>query len=88
MSTQVIPQQVIITCDCCKVTCTRSFGPGRRVAEGRVTVKQHALDFQGSACADGTVTFDLCDSCLSAVSKAINDTAQAIRAAAVIGESK
>lgn len=81
MSTQTIPAQTVVTCDCCKVTCTRSLGPGRRVAEGRLTIKQHALDYLGDPAADGSLTLDLCDSCLFKINTAINAVAIEIRRA-------
>jgi len=37
-----------------------------------LTLNAHALDMQGSPCADATRKLDLCDSCLYKVGKAID----------------
>ena len=75
MSTKTIPQQVIKTCDCCK-----KVMDGRNSRqEGALTLKAHALDMQGSPCADATRKLDLCDSCLYAVGKALDDALRAAR---------
>lgn len=79
MSTKHIPATTEVTCDCCGVVCSGSFGPGRRVQEGRLLVKQHALDYLGSPAACGDVSFDLCDSCLGQVVKAVNSLFDEIR---------
>lgn len=86
MSTKTIPAQTIKTCDACGVVMD---GRNSR-QDGALTLKAHALDMQGSPCADATRKLDLCDVCLYAVGKAV-DTAIAARAAqqkggATIGE--
>ena len=68
MSTKTIPTQVIKTCDCCGVTMAAQ---NSRQA-GKLTLNAHALDMHGYACADATRKFDLCDSCLYKVEKAID----------------
>lgn len=68
MSTKTIPAQTIKTCDCCGTTINRNNSR----QEGGLTLKAHALDMQGAACADATRNLDLCDSCLYAVGKAID----------------
>ena len=68
MSTKTIPAQTIKTCDCCSVTMN---GQNSR-QEGKLTLNAHALDMYGHACADATRKFDLCDSCLFDVAKAID----------------
>ena len=68
MSTKTIPAQTIKTCDCCQVVID---GSNSR-QEGHLTLKAHALDMQGSPCADATRELDLCDSCLYHVGKAID----------------
>lgn len=52
--------------------------------EGMLTLKAHALDMQGSPCADATQRRDLCDKCLYLVGKAID----AAIASAQAGEGK
>ena len=68
MSTKIIPAQTIKTCDCCGVTMDRNNSR----QEGKLTLNAHALDMQGSPCADATRKLDLCDSCLYKVGKAID----------------
>ena len=68
MSSKTIPAQTIKTCDCCGVVMD-----GRNsVKEGGLVLKAHALDTQGSPCADATRRLDLCDSCLYDVAKAVD----------------
>ena len=68
MSTKTIPAQTIKTCDCCGVT----MGGLNSRQEGKLTLNAHALDMYGHACADATRKLDLCDACLSDVTKAID----------------
>lgn len=68
MSTKTIPAQTIKTCDRCGVT----MDQGNSRQEGKLTLNAHALDMHGHACADATRKFDLCDSCLYKVGKAID----------------
>lgn len=74
MSTKTIPAQTIKTCDCCGVTMD---GQNSR-QEGKMTLSANTLHMHDHACADATHKFDLCDSCLFDVSKAI-DSAIAAR---------
>lgn len=68
MSTKTIPAHTIKTCDCCgSVMDSRNS-----VKEGGLVLKAHALDMQGSPCADATRRLDLCDSCLNDVAKAVD----------------
>ena len=76
MSIKTIPAQTIKTCDSCQVVINVS---NARQA-GHLTLKAHALDMQGSPCADATQQRDLCDSYLYVVGKAI-DAAIAAQAA-------
>lgn len=76
MSTKVIPQQTIKTCD----ACLRVIDGRNSRESGGLILKRDALDMQGSACADASVKLDLCDRCLSTVDKAINDAVAAARA--------
>lgn len=82
MAIKTIPAQTIKTCDCCTAVMD---GHGAR-QEGRLTLKAHALDMQGFACADATQTFDLCDSCLYAVTKAVDAAIEAKRAKSQKGQ--
>lgn len=68
MSAKTIPAQTVKTCDCCQVVMD---GKTSR-QEGHLTLEAHALDMQGTACADATRKLDLCDSCLYAVGKSID----------------
>lgn len=78
MTTTTIPERTFITCDCCKRKCGNETGQARRSMSGGLIVQRDALDFQGCAVADGSVKRDLCDSCLHAVSEAINEVCQRI----------
>lgn len=77
MAVKQIPAKTIKTCDRCGVVMN---GSNDR-QEGGLTVKAHALDMQGSPCADATRKFDLCDSCLYTVAKAIDAAMSAAIAA-------
>lgn len=68
MSTKTIPAQTIKICDRCE---TEMKGLNC-VKEGCLTLKMHALDMQGAACADATRKIDLCDSCLYHIAKALD----------------
>lgn len=75
MSTKTIPAQVIKTCDCCE-----SVMDHRNARQdAKLTLKFDVLDMQGSACAQGGSTLDLCDSCLHSIREAINTSCRAIR---------
>ena len=78
MAIKTIPAQTIKTCDCC--TAVMDGRTARQ--EGALTLKAHAIDMQGAACADATRKLDLCDSCLCAVTKAVDAAIAAKRAAA------
>lgn len=67
MSIKTIPSKTIMNCDCCGVVMDRTNSK----QEGALTIKMHALDMQGSACATMTRKLDMCDSCLYVVGKAI-----------------
>ena len=75
MSTKTIPAQTIKTCDCCGIVMN---GNNSR-QDGALVLKAHALDMQGSPCADATRKLDLCDSCLYDVGKAIDAAIDAAR---------
>jgi hypothetical protein len=68
VSTKIIPAQVIKTCDCC----SKTMDSGNSRQDGRLILHAHALDMQGSPCADATRKLDLCDSCLYKVGSAID----------------
>jgi hypothetical protein len=78
MAVKTIPAQTIKTCDCCG---TVMDGRTSR-QEGGLTLTAHALDMQGAPCADATRKLDLCDSCLYAVTKAVDHALGSTRAAA------
>lgn len=82
MSTKTIPAQTIKTCDCCDVVMD---GRNSR-QDGTLMLKAHALDMQGSPCADATRKLDLCDSCMWHVGKAV-DAALFARSRAKEGEA-
>ena len=77
MSIETIPERKIITCDCCR---QQIEGNVTRKQNGGLHIKRDALDWYGYACADASVKFDLCDSCLDKISAGINDVCKNIRA--------
>jgi len=79
MSTTIIPAAKIIICDACGCRCDKTLGAGRRVQEGRLIIKQHALDTLGSPAACGDVEMDLCDSCLRFINGELNSALTKIR---------
>lgn len=83
MSIKNIPAQVVKTCDACGVVMDSKTSR----KEGKVTIKQHALDWNGHAVADGTVAMDLCDGCLSTVAGAVSAAISSIKKHG-IGSSK
>ena len=79
MTTQIIPESRITLCDCCNCRCDKTLGYGRRVQEGRIDIKQHALDMLGSPAACGDISLELCDSCLNRITTAMNNEMRIIR---------
>lgn len=75
MSTTTIPSKTIKTCDCCGVVMDNSTAR----KEGGLSLKAHALDMYGHACADASRNIDLCDSCLHLVTQAINSAVAAFK---------
>lgn len=73
MAVKTIPAQTIKTCDCCGVVIDR----GNSRKDASITLRSHALDMQGSPCADATRNLDLCDACAYSVAKAIDDVISA-----------
>ncbi len=80
MSIKTIPETKIVICDVCEKTCNNDLGnPARRIQEGKLTLNRHGLDSYGDPCTDGTIKLDLCDACLEAIEKVINQKAREIR---------
>lgn len=77
MSTKIITEQRIVTCDCC----LREIGNNGvwRAQNGGIIVKRDALDYQGAPCADAGISLDLCDKCLGKIVRVINAECLAIR---------
>lgn len=75
MATKTIPAKTIVICDACGKECQT----GERRHNARLTLKQDALDYQGSPCADATSHFDLCDGCLPPVREAVNEAMDTLR---------
>lgn len=75
MSTKTIPAQIIKKCDCCD----KVMDGYTARKEGMLTLQAHALDMQGSPCADATRRLDLCDSCLYKVGGALDETIAAVK---------
>ena len=78
MATYEIPSKKYTTCDCCERECGKD-GCWRQ-QNGGLLIKRDLLDFQGSPCASGNVSIDLCDSCLEKISNVVNKTCADIRA--------
>lgn len=79
MSTKVIPERSIVTCDCCR----REIGTDgvNRAMNGAMKIRRAALDYAGYPCASADVELDLCDSCLTTVCAAVNKACEGVRAA-------
>lgn len=77
MSVVNYPARSVTTCDACGCT---SEGKGVTFRqEMGLHFKQSALDYQGSACADGSTHFDFCDDCGNRVREAINVAVERIK---------
>lgn len=72
---KTIPSKLVMVCDICK----KDDSTTRFRAAGELHIKQHALDYQGSPCANGDMKIDICDTCLPKIITAINARAQTIR---------
>ena len=70
-----VPASVIVSCDSCGRLCSDC----NRRQSGGLILKQDALDYQGSPCANGSRTFDLCDDCLEKMRVAVNAVMTAAR---------
>ena len=77
MAVHEIPAKRIITCDGCGKEAENN-APGNWAV---LHVKQNALDWHGNACADASVTRQLCGTCKSAVIAAMNDAIASLRPA-------
>lgn len=56
---KTIPEKIIISCDFCKEDRTGK----NNNHDAKLILKAHALDYSGSAVANGDYEADLCDSC-------------------------
>ena len=79
MSVKTIPSQTIVTCDCCGIETDNGLARQSRRMKTHLKFEQDALDFQGMACANGTVEFDFCDQCARTIREAINHAMTCIR---------
>lgn len=75
MAERDIPARKIWTCDGCKVEAEDRF-PSNWT---KLHIKANALDYQGCAVADASVSRDLCSACTSLVHKAVNESIATIR---------
>lgn len=78
MSVKVTPEVVTIICDCCNNMTGENGAIRRRL--GALHLLCNALDMHGHPCSDASMKIDLCDGCLSVISKAINDACTSVRA--------
>ncbi len=81
MSVREIPAAYEFKCDVCGAV-VEGTSNSRPTFWGELNVIKDAHDYQGCAVADGSVKRLLCEKCLSAIGKAVNDTAEELRAAA------
>lgn len=70
MARKDIPATTVWVCDCCANELTR----GNWRYSGAIDVKASALDFSGAAVASDNQHYDLCDTCFTAVKKAVIET--------------
>lgn len=74
MATQIIPEQKIVTCDFCKKDRKGNDRYGAVLKLGKA-----ALDYQGSAVADGSLSWDLCDKCCDRILNVLDEAIHAIQ---------
>ncbi|GMM94182.1 hypothetical protein [Qipengyuania sp. MTN3-11] len=82
MAERNIPAQKVFVCDGCKAEVEERMPSDWT----KLHVKANALDFQGCAVADASISRDLCPKCTRVVHKAINDSMAAL--ASHRGEAK
>lgn len=70
MARKDIPAQTVWICDCC----ASELNNGNWRLHGSVHVNADALDFSGAAVASDNQRYDLCDTCFTAVKKAVIET--------------
>jgi uncharacterized cysteine cluster protein YcgN (CxxCxxCC family) len=81
MVTRIIPGYEEVICDGCRGICGNELTYVARKQKGRIIVEQDALDMHGDPCANGGVSFDLCDDCLNFVRERINMALGVLRGA-------
>lgn len=77
MAIITIPQSYKYICDSCgkshlQQNASGHYTDSRPPHWARLTIAQHAYDFQGAAVADGTISKLLCEYCTGLISEAIN----------------
>jgi hypothetical protein len=74
MAVKTVPEQKIFQCDSCSFEHKGKGGvtDGLPPSWTRLTIKRHAYDFQGAACADASVTRLLCVRCSEVAYHAMN----------------
>jgi len=77
MTEEVIPEMRRVICDCCQREVNKQ-GVWRKQS-GKLMLIRDLLDYQGSPCASGNITLDLCDNCLKRISDAINSACVSVR---------
>lgn len=77
-----VPAHEIVTCEICKVECTRA----NRRQSRRLIVDCAGLDYQGSPVGPVGFQLDLCDYCLHQLIDALRERAEAIAARAPAGK--
>lgn len=80
MAVKEIVRHWIMVCDCCGSEKNQT-GTHRPTAWVQIDVKQDALDYGGSPCADASVSLLLCPKCGPKVVDAMNVASAAVRAA-------
>lgn len=79
MAVKKIPAREEVTCDVCRRICDGK--DVRRAHSGKLVVQQDGLDYQGCAVGNATVSYDLCDFCLSNLEVVIEQRIAQIRSA-------
>ncbi len=79
MATRTIPATTEVVCDVCGRVCAPQ-GTAPRRQEGTLSLRWHVLDYLNQPAAAGSRDLDMCDDCLSRITKALNAVAEEIRA--------
>lgn len=67
MAKKLIPARTLVICDCCG----NERGQSNGRLDAKVEIFRNGLDAYGHAVASNNASYDLCDTCMTAVGKAV-----------------